>query len=177
MELLVVFAFRDVLRHRSRTDPTMNRPAPLRRHGITLLELLVVVTLMGIFSAVAAARFGPTLFGDFGSQSDARRLSLDLLQAQRMAILTGDNHYLEFSLSGSRAVGYQIYRRSASGSVPADAYRAFTEQVSVTVSSPRMEFTFEGQALGAYQVTLTGAHRTWRVNVIPINGAVRVTEQ
>lgn len=148
-----------------------------RRRGVTLLELLVVVTLMGIFASVAAARFGPTLFRDFGSQSDARRVSLDMLRAQRLAIMSGDNHYLEFTVNGSNtASGYQILRWTNSGAEPADAYRAFTKDVVVTVSHPRMEFTFEGQGLAAYRVDLNGTNRLWAVTVVPINGAVRVVE-
>jgi prepilin-type N-terminal cleavage/methylation domain-containing protein len=147
------------------------------RRGVTLVELLVVVTLMGIFASVAAARFGPTLLGDFGSQSDARRLSLDLWQTQRLAILTGDNHYLQFTLSNGIAVGYQLFRRRADGTTaPADAYRLFTTQVSTTASHAQLEFTFEGQALAAYAVTLSGAHRSWQVTIAPITGSVRVVE-
>ncbi len=155
----------------------MSRVVHPRRRGVTLLELLVVVTLMGIFASVAAARFGPTLFRDFGSQSDARRVSLDMLRAQRLAIMSGDNHYLEFTVNGSNtASGYQIFRLTSSGAEPADAYRAFTQDVAVTVSHPRVEFTFEGQGLAAYRVDLNGPNRQWVVTVVPINGAVRVVE-
>ncbi|MBM3999566.1 MAG: prepilin-type N-terminal cleavage/methylation domain-containing protein [Planctomycetes bacterium] len=147
-----------------------------RRRGVSLLELLVVVTLMGIFASVAAARFGPTLFGDFGSRSDARRVSLDLLRAQRAAIMTGDNHFLEFTTQGGKTTGYQIRRVVESGSEPADAFREFTKEVAVTVSHPRAEFNFEGQALAAYQVRLAGKNRSWSVTVVPVNGAVRVVE-
>ena len=151
--------------------------ARCKRRGMTLLELLVVVVLMGIFAAVAMARFGPTLFSDFGSQSDARRLSLALLQAQRMSILSGDNHYLQFTIDNGHAVGFQIYRRASSGVEAAGEYQAFSEKITVSASHPVAEFTFEGQSLAAYQFTLSGDHRHWQVNVVPINGAVTVVEQ
>jgi hypothetical protein len=100
-----------------------------------------------------------------------------LWQAQRLSILTGDNHYLQFTISNGLAAGYQIMRRSANGvTTPADSYRPFPPQVSVTVSQAQMEFTFEGQALAAYELTLSGANRAWRVSVTPITGAVRVSE-
>jgi len=146
------------------------------RRGVTLFELLVVVVLMGIFASVAMARFGPTLFGDFGSQSDARRLSLALLQSQRMAIVTGDNHYVQFTIQNGRAIGFQIFRREASGESAADNYQAFSNQVAATVSHSIAEFTFEGQALGAYRITFAGNNRRWTVNVVPVNGAVSVVE-
>ena len=56
---------------------------------MSLLELMAVVTLMGIFATIAIARLGPTIFGDIGSQTDARRVGLVLLQAKRRAITAG----------------------------------------------------------------------------------------
>jgi hypothetical protein len=46
----------------------------------------------------------------------------------------------------------------------------------VTSSHPELEFTFEGAALAAYQVTIAGASHTWRASVVPITGAVRVIQ-
>ena len=147
-----------------------------RRRGVSLLELLVVVSIMGVVAIVAVARFGPTVFGDFGSQSDARRLSLDVLQAQRRAISTGDNHFLRFASVAGQITGYTLYRRTDSGPVQLDNFRAFSAQVQVTASDTEMEFNFEGQALAAYRVRLAGAHRSWEVTIVPASGTARVVE-
>jgi prepilin-type N-terminal cleavage/methylation domain-containing protein len=146
-----------------------------RRRGVSLLELLVVVTLIGIFSSVAMARFGRSLFGDFGSQSDVRRLALALHRAQRLAIATGDNHYVELTASGGKTVGYQLYRRAGSGPVPVDVPQSFTPEVSVSATHTQMEFTFEGQALDAYRVRFSGPNRQWTLTVVPVTGLARVT--
>jgi prepilin-type N-terminal cleavage/methylation domain-containing protein len=149
-----------------------------RRRGVSLLELLVVVTLMGIFGAVAVGRYGRQMLSEFGSQSDARRVSLDLTHAQRAAILTGDNHYLEFTSSGGQIAGYQMYRRWDDGTTTPEAeYHDVSSDIRMTSSSSRAEFTFEGQALDNYSITLTGKDREYRITVVPINGSVQVTDQ
>ena len=119
-----------------------------KRRGVTLLELLVVVFFIGVLAAVAIGRLGKTALGDFGAEGDARRLSLDLAQA----------------------------RRAAGGDVAVDEYRGFPSQAVVTVSHGQAEFNFEGQALAAYQITLAGPNRTWQADVVPVTGAVRISE-
>ncbi len=136
----------------------------------------MVLTLLAIFTAVAASRLGPLPRMNFAANADARRLALDMMQARRRAIATGDNHYLEFTSSGGQVTGYTLYRRLGGGAQAVDAARTFPHQETVTVSHAQAEFNFEGAALAAYQVTFTGPDRTWRLTVVPVTGAVRVTE-
>ena len=39
-----------------------------------------------------------------------------------------------------------------------------------------MRFNFEGAAAAGYSIDVTGEDRSWRVEVIPINGALRVLQ-
>jgi prepilin-type N-terminal cleavage/methylation domain-containing protein len=140
--------------------PTMMHQTNNRRRGVSLLELLVVVTLMGIFGAVVIGRYGRKMLTEFGSQSDARRVSLDLLTVQRAAILTGDNHYLEFTSASGKVVGYQMFRRWDNGNKTKEAeYRELSEDIVTKSSHAQAEFNFEGQSLGAYSITMTGKNR------------------
>ena len=52
------------------------------RSGLSLIELLVVVTLLGVFATAALMRFGRDTFGDTGARSEARLLSLAMLHAR-----------------------------------------------------------------------------------------------
>ena len=150
------------------------RNRTIQRRGVTLLELLAVVTLLGIFAAVAITRYGRSVFGDFGSQAGARTLSLALLQTQRTAITSGDNHFLEFN--AATATSYSLQQRTGTGTVLIDGPHDLSSDMQVVVSHTVMEFTFEGQALAPYVITIAGENREWQVDVIPISGAIRVTE-
>ncbi len=144
------------------------------RRGVTLLELLAVITVVGVLAAVGMSRLGRSVLGDFGSQGQARLLSVALLHAQRAAIKTGDNHFVLFNAAA--ASSYQIMRRLNGVDTLVDGPHALSGDVTIAVSHTVMEFTFEGQALDAYSINLSGDHRVWLLTVIPINGAVLVQE-
>ncbi len=144
--------------------------------AITLLELLAVIAVMAIFVTVAASRLGPEMIQDFGARADAHRLAADVLQARRRSISTGENHYLAFTVDAGRVSGYTLYRRGSSGNVAVDEPHEFPVDVVVTTSVSEVEFTFEGAALVAYQVVLTGPGQTWRVGVVPATGTAVVTQ-
>ena len=155
------------------TDNRSHRRAS--RTAVTLLELLLTLTLIGIFTATASMRLSPATQSNVGARSEARRLSLDLIQAQRRAISTGQNHFVQMTSGGSGVTGYTVRRRTAGGSEVVET-RDFSSGITVTASHPELEFTFEGAALAAYQVTLAGSDHTWRATVVPITGAVRVIQ-
>jgi prepilin-type N-terminal cleavage/methylation domain-containing protein len=147
-----------------------------QRRGVTLLELLVVVTLIGIFASTVAMRYGRSIFAEFGSQGTARQLSLALLASQRASIKTGDDHYVEFLASGGRITSYRIMRDTGGVLTLVDGPTTLSTDVTVTVSNTTMRYNFEGGAQGSYWINIVGQARTWRVDVVPINGAVRVSQ-
>jgi prepilin-type N-terminal cleavage/methylation domain-containing protein len=147
-----------------------------QRRAVTLLELVAVVTLIGIMASVAMFRIGTAGVGDFGAQGIARRIAMDMKIARRAAISTGDNHYLSFTVVDGAVTNYRLYRKASGGDVTADALRSIPSEVTVTVSATKAEFNFEGEALGAYTVTLAGPNRSWQLTTVPVTGSVRMTE-
>lgn len=147
-----------------------------KRRGVTLLELLVVLTLMGICAGTVAMRYGRTIFAEFGAQGTARELSLALLACQRASITTGDDHFIEFLSSGGKISSYRIMRLVSGVATLVDGPKPLSLDVTVTVSSNSMQYDFEGSALGAYWINILGQSRSWRVDVIPITGSIRVTQ-
>ncbi len=152
------------------------RTATAARAGFSLLEVAVVVTVLGILAAVGMSRLGQTTYGNLGAQGDARRIALDLLQAQRRAISTGDNHYLQFTPGGGPVTSYALVRRAAGGDVTLDTVSEIPRGVTITPSHAVAEFNFEGAALAAYQIEIAGPDRNWTVSAVPATGAVRVLE-
>ena len=138
------------------------------------MELLAVVVLIGIFAAIATARYGRSIFAEFGAHGGARELSLALLGAQRSSITTGDNHYAEFD--AAQATSYRLMRRGDAGLVEVRGWEPLSDDVTISVSSTVMEFTFEGQALDGYTIDCVGEDRSFRLEVIMISGTVRMTD-
>lgn len=140
---------------------------------MSLLELLAVVTLMGIFSAAVVTRFGRDIFGDVGVRGEARKISLGLLQAQRRAIRTGDPHGLQVYGSQSNISSWSVIRVLDNGSreivegpiaVPSD----------LTIATDRSEilFDFEGNGTNSFTADLSGPNRTWKIDVTQLTGLI-----
>jgi len=136
----------------------------------------VVLVVLGILAAAGVSRYGHLGLGTLGAEAEARRVALDMFQARRRAIATGENHYLLFQTSGGKATSYTMYRRTGGGDTVVEAVREIPGGVDATVSHTTCEFNFEGQALAAYQVSLAADSRSWSVNVVPVTGTARVTE-
>lgn len=146
--------------------------------GVTLLELVMVITIMGILAAIGTARFGRSVYANFGSHGEARTASLALLRAHRSAIKTGDNHFLQFdAASPTPATRYSLMRLATDGTASlVEGPHVLNPDVRVVASAAELHFNFEGEAAAAYQVDFMGNGRNWRLNVVPITGAVIVSE-
>ncbi len=148
-----------------------------RRTGVSLLELIMVVTVMGIVAAIGSARFGRSMYANFGSQGDARTVGLAMQRAKREAIKTGDTHYIQFNAaSPSAATQYNVVRRASGGDVVVEGPTTLNVDVQVIASTTEMDFNFEGEAGAAYTVNFNGNGRRWQISVIPITGAISVTD-
>lgn len=139
---------------------------------MSLWEMAAVVTLLAIVAGIVVGRNGRTLIGNYGSQADARRLGLGLLQAKRRTISTGITHAVQFNSSGGSIVSFSVV--SIVGGVPTvvDGPTTFSTDLAVTSSHTQMTYDFEGKAAAAYWVQLAGPSVTWRIDVVPITGAI-----
>ncbi len=75
--------------------PSIARHVPPRR-ATSLIELVIVVLLVGIVSAVAAPRFASTL-SHYRAETAARRIRADLNFARRQAKSSGQERTVTFS--------------------------------------------------------------------------------
>ncbi len=141
-----------------------------------MLELLVVVSMLGLFAAGAMVRLGPETIWNNSAQGDARRLALSLQHARRLTIKTGDIHYVLLTPNAATPEGFQVMRSSGGVVSEADRYHAFAKGVTATSNNVGTLFNFEGQSLGSTVYTLSGPHRSFQVTVVPTTGAVQVSE-
>ena len=156
--------------HLHGTDFVMARRAEARR-AMTLFELIAVTVIIGIVSVMAVTRYSSTTIADIGAQGFARRVALDCSQARRRAIATGDNHLLRFTLSGSNATQYAVYRRSGATTTLVDDVHTVPANVTVTTGGVTdLEFLFTGEALASYIVSVTSPDRSLTVTVPQVTG-------
>jgi type II secretory pathway pseudopilin PulG len=135
----------------------------------SLLELLAVIALLGIFATAVMSRYGRDLLGNTGIRSKASELSLSLLQAQRTAIKTGIPHGVLFRGSTSKVESWSVMRFENDGSqYLVDEVAPLTDDLQLSVSSDRIVFDFEGNGTSELQAKLTGPDRSWQVSVLPL---------
>lgn len=149
-----------------------------RRCGVSLIEMLIVVTLMGILSSVIVSRYGRTVLGDISSQGDAHRLWLDLQYARRAAIKNGQSCCVVFT-GGTSPTGYQLMLGTsaevASGlGTTVDVPRQLSSDITVSASTAVFEFDFEGHAAGSYTLLLTAPDQRWQVQVVSLTGIATI---
>jgi type II secretory pathway pseudopilin PulG len=155
----------------SRRSSSHRMTRRVTRRAVTLLELTGVVLIVGLVGAMAASRFGGSTVADVGAQGFARRLALDCLQVQRRAISKGDNHLLRFTIASGNATHYALYQRQGGSVVLLDDVRTVPSNVTVTTGGAvDLEFTFTGEALASYTITVQSPNRTRTVNVYQVTG-------
>lgn len=145
------------------------------RRAFSLLEMLAVLVIVALLAAAGVTRFGSSTMENVGAEGFARKLALDLMQARRRTIATGDNHYVQLTLAGSNVTNYTMYRRYASGNVAVEQTRTVPAGATVTASHTTLEFDFGGAALAGYSISVAGPQRSWTVSTVMATGAVRTT--
>lgn len=144
--------------------------------AFSLLEVIAVVTLIGIVSLAAISRYDNSSLENLSAEGYARLLQRDLLQARQRTAATGDNHYLSLTTSGSDVTTYTMWRRASGGDVAVDQPRATPTGLTVTTSHTTLEFDFDGSALDSYSVTAAGPDRWWQVTTVTATGLSQVTD-
>jgi type II secretory pathway pseudopilin PulG len=138
---------------------------------MTLLELAVVAVIVGLLGAMAVTRYSTNTIADVDALGFARQVALDCSHARRLAIATGYNHLVRFTLSGSNATQYVLYRRQGATTTAVDEAHIVPTGVTVTTGGVTdLEFTFVGEALASYTVTVQAPDRTSTVTVPQVTG-------
>ncbi|MEZ6087597.1 MAG: prepilin-type N-terminal cleavage/methylation domain-containing protein [Pirellulaceae bacterium] len=155
----------------------MRTPKSPRRCGLSLLELLVVVSLLGIFSATALMRFGRDIFGDTGARSAARVLSLSMLHAQRAAIRTGNLHAVRLVSSDGKVSGWTVVEELPDTTQRiVDGPFTVAENITVKADGNEMWFDFEGNGNTSFSASIVGPNRAYSLTVEPLTQMIRTQE-
>ncbi len=134
-----------------------------------------MLAIISLVSAAALTNFGSRTAENLAADGFARKLALDLVQARRRTIATGENHYLQFTPSAASPTAYTMYRRVGASSTQVEQTRTRPNNVTFSATSATLEFDFDGASLAAYTVTVTGPTRTWTITTVMATGAVQTT--
>jgi prepilin-type N-terminal cleavage/methylation domain-containing protein len=146
---------------------------PTGRRAFSLIELAAVLVIVGLLAAAGLTRWGSNTVQNLSGEGFARRLALDLVQARRRTIATGDNHYLQLSPSAGSVANYTMYRRAAGGDTVVEQTRTVPSGVTASASHATLEFDFDGASLATYSMAIVGPNRTWTITTVMATGAVQ----
>lgn len=146
------------------------------RRALSLLELTAVSVVLGVLAIAGIASFGHGSLANASAEGFARKLSLALTHARRATISTGDNHYVQLSPASGTITSFTVIRRASSGDVQIDQSHTVPTDVTLTSANRELEFDFDGSALATYSVDLATSDRSWSISVVPLTGAIGVTE-
>lgn len=143
------------------------------RGAFSLIELAAVLAIVSLVAVAALTQFGSRTIENLSADGFARRLALDLVQARRRTIATGDNHFLQLTPSAASPTAYTMYRRVGSGTTQVESARTRPAGVTFSATSATLEFDFDGAALAGYTATVVGPNRNWTISATMATGAVQ----
>ena len=126
------------------------------RHGVTLVDMIITVLILGILSAVAAPRFADVT-AQLRSEAVARRIAADLNYVRRIAMQKSSETSVTFTLSppGYATTGVMHPDR------PAEAYQAALANIDVNAALASVNLNAGATVYyNAYGRPLTGPSRT-----------------
>jgi len=151
------------------------RRAPARR-AFSLMELMSVLLIIGLLGSMAFLRFGDSTYNTTTAEGFVRAMVLDLRQARRRTISTGDDHYLLLSRSGGVVTSYTLYRNAAGVPYVVDRTVDVPAGAVVTTATDQWTFDFDGSLVGAWgtgTIVVTGPFHAWTLTVYRATGIVK----
>jgi general secretion pathway protein H len=156
-----------------RTSPARSSDAPSRAGGVTLLELLVVMALMGLIAAMAVPLFGSGV-SSTELKSSARQVAAGLRFARSEAVATRSETRMWLDLE-KRA--FRVDHDARQHNLPAGLeIKLFTAQNDIAdekVGSIR--FYPDGGSNGG-RVTLAAGERKFEIDVDWLTGRVAILD-
>jgi prepilin-type N-terminal cleavage/methylation domain-containing protein len=146
-----------------------------KRSGFTLVELLIVIVLIGIFAAIAIPRFTTN---QRTAYTMVRKIVSDLRYTRSLAISSGERYYLHFTnlVDGSYRQ-YDIYKISSPSNIHIGDTRFIPANVRCTVitepADDKFTFNYLGECNngnGTDRIELNDGIETTRVIVIDLTG-------
>lgn len=149
----------------------------MSRRGYSLIELLMVMTIVGVVAAIAAPRYGNAA-SRYAAESAAHRIAADLEQARELAKGASTSYVVSFKTG---AGAYEFGPAGTDASSPFfQVVRVDREPYGVTIESADFAstkvLTFNGYGVpdAGGSVLITKGSRSYRVSVAANSGKCTV---
>ncbi len=147
------------------------------RNGVTLVELIVVVLILGVMTFVVVPRMGLSLITAGKTQTTARKITAAIRYARSLAISNAANYPQGFRLDMTGAgsyTGYQIINISTSD---VNDTGSIDSSVSCTGADDFIFKPLGYRAGDTDSLTVSGGGRTYVISVVTATGMVKCEEQ
>lgn len=137
--------------------------------GVTLLEVLMLIVIIGILTAVTMPRIGST--DGQAARTTARQIITDMRYARGLAVSACKDHIVRFSPTGGAHTEYTILCVEGATEEQVGQTRQIREQVTCTGPD---EFTFYpiGNVSSNGTISLTAGDNQYDVSVVAATGRV-----
>lgn len=140
--------------------------------GVTLVELLIVVVLIGVMTFVAVPRMGFSLITGSKAQTNAQKIAAAIRYARSLAIADAATNNQGFSLNmtGSPYTGFQIVNLKTSD---VNETGSIASGVSCTGANDFRFGPLGNRLLDSDSLTVSAGGKTYTITVVSATGMVK----
>jgi prepilin-type N-terminal cleavage/methylation domain-containing protein len=142
------------------------------KKGVTLVELLIVVIIIGVMTFVAVPRMGFSIITGSKAQTNAQKIAAAIRYARSLAIANAATNTQGFSLNmtGSPYTGFQIVNLQTSDVNQTDS---IASGVSCTGANDFRFGPLGNRLLDSDSLTVSAGGKTYTITVVSATGMVK----
>jgi len=148
-----------------------------RRKAISLVEALIVVSLIGILAVIAVPRLNTAVISRYKADVTAKKIVTDLRRVRSLAISNAVNNTEGFELrllGPNPYTGYEIVNLDTAATVDS---HTIDPEVTVTGTASVFDFGPLGNLTSTYtQITVSAEGKTFTITIIGATGTIKCVE-
>ena len=148
-----------------------------RRKAISLVEALIVVSLIGILAVLAVPRLNTAVISRYKAEVTTKKIVTDLRRVRSLAISNAVNNTdgFELRLLGPNPyTGYEIVNLDTIATVDS---HTIDPEVTVTGTASEFDFGPLGNLTSTYtQITVSAEGKTFTITIIRATGTIKCVE-